>query len=194
MNQEKIGRLICSLRKEKRLTQRQLAEQLNISDKTVSKWERGLGCPDISLLSALSGVFGVHLENLLEGNLDSNRTSGDHMKKLKFYVCTQCGNLLTATNEAAIFCCGKKLEALLPVKAKEDERLRVEVIENEYFVSSDHEMTKAHYISFVALLTGDSLMLRRQYPEWDLQTRIPCFGHGLLLWRCSQHGLFYQVI
>lgn len=42
MDNEKIGRLICSLRKEKNLTQLQLASQMNISDKTVSKWERGV--------------------------------------------------------------------------------------------------------------------------------------------------------
>ena len=50
MNPEKIGSLIFQLRKEKNLTQKQLGEKLGLSDKTISKWERGLGCPDISLL------------------------------------------------------------------------------------------------------------------------------------------------
>ena len=65
MDNEKIGNLIYKLRKENRMTQLQLAERLHISDKTVSKWERGLGCPDVSLLTDLSRVFGVDLEKLL---------------------------------------------------------------------------------------------------------------------------------
>ena len=55
-------------------------------------------------------------------------------------------------------------------------------------------MTKDHYITFVALLTGDSLILRRQYPEWDLQARIPRLGRGMLVWHCNQHGLRYQLM
>ena len=65
MNNIKIGNLIYTLRKEKQLTQLQLAERMNISDKTVSKWERGLGCPDISLLPDLSKILEVNLEELL---------------------------------------------------------------------------------------------------------------------------------
>lgn len=79
------------------------------------------------------------------------------MKKLKFYICPQCGNLLTATAEAAVSCCGKKLTAMQPVKAAEGEKLQVELIENDYFVTSSHEMTKEHYLTFAALLTGDTL-------------------------------------
>ena len=71
---------------------------------------------------------------------------------------------------------------------------RFEKIENDYFVSSSHEMTKEHYISFVAMVTGDAVMMRKQYPEWNLQVRIPAFGRGRLVWYCTQHGLFYQDI
>ena len=116
------------------------------------------------------------------------------MKKLKFYICPVCGNLLTATADAALSCCGKKIQPLTPQKAEEPDRLRVEQIEQDYFITSDHEMTKDHYLSFTALLTGDTLFLRRQYPEWDFQTRIPRFGHGLLLWYCTRHGLYYQPV
>ena len=55
-------------------------------------------------------------------------------------------------------------------------------------------MTKEHHIMFVALLTGDSMVLRRQYPEWNLQTRLPRTAHGKLLWYCNNHGLFYQLV
>lgn len=194
MNCAKIGKLIYSLRKEKQLTQQQLADRMNISDKAVSKWERGLGCPDVSLLPELAEIFGVSLEALLSGELDTNDLVGGNMKKLKFYVCPACGNLFTATKEAAISCCGKKLQTAELLKVAESEKLSVERVENDYFISTDHEQTKEHYITFVALLTGDSIMLRKQYPEWNVQTRIPAFGHGMLVWYCIKHGLQYQLI
>lgn len=65
--QEKIGPFIAQLRKEQGMTQRALAEQLLITDKAVSKWERGLSCPDISLLPALAEIFGVTTSELLNG-------------------------------------------------------------------------------------------------------------------------------
>ena len=80
---------------------------------------------------------------------------------------------------STISCCGKKLQILKLHKAVESEKLLVEKVENDYFISADHEQTREHFISFVALLTGDSIMLRKQYPEWDVQTRIPVFGHAI---------------
>ena len=194
MDNSKIGNLIYRLRKENNMTQLQMAEKLHISDKAVSKWERGLGCPDVSLLSDLSQVFDVDLEKLLSGQLDTNDMVNGNMKNLHFYVCPTCGNFITSMTDANISCCGKKLKSMQPQKATENEKLSVEVIENEYYISSEHEMKKEHFITFVALLTGDSIVLRKQYPEWGLQTRIPDFAHGRLIWHCTQHGLFYQEI
>ncbi|MDD7289592.1 MAG: helix-turn-helix domain-containing protein [Clostridiales bacterium] len=194
MDTTKIGELICTLRKEKGLTQVQLAERLNVSDKAVSKWERGLGCPDVSLLARLSQVFAVDLEKLLAGELDPNSQAAGNLKNLHFYVCPTCGNLVTALVDTPVSCCGKKLTALTAQKAGPEEKLSVEIIENDYFISSDHEMSKDHYISFVAFLTGDTVLLRKQYPEWNLQTRLPVFAHGRLLWYCTRHGLFYQNV
>ena len=193
MDCAKVGGLIRTLRREKGYTQLQLAEGLNVSDKAISKWERGLGCPDVSLLPDLSRLLGVNLEELLRGELDANELVGGNMKKLQFYVCPSCGNLITATAEAAVSCCGKTLQPLAPQKPDEADRLRVEVIENEYYVSTEHEMTKTHYIPFVAVLTGDSVYLRRLYPEWNLQTRLPYVRHGLMVWYCTRHGLFTQA-
>lgn len=193
MDNVKTGNLIYTLRKERKLTQLQLAELMNISDKTVSKWERGLGCPDVSLLPELSEIFSVNIEELLSGKLNINDYTGGNMKRMKLYICPKCGNLITASEPAAVSCCGKKLFPTEPEKAEESEKLNIEKIENEYFISADHEMTKEHYISFVALLTGDSLIIKKQYPEWNLQTRIPA-ARGKLIWYCTKHGLFFQDI
>jgi len=192
MDQTKTGGLIRALRTQKGLTQKELAEAVGVGDKAVSKWERGLGCPDVSLLPELSRVLGVWLEALLSGQIDANDQERGNMKKLNFYVCPDCGNLITAATEAGVSCCGRTLPPLEPQKPEEP--LSVEKIDDSWFISSPHPMTKDHYVSFAALLTGDTLFLRRLYPEWDLQTRIPAFGHGILLWYCTQHGLFRQII
>ena len=194
MDNAKIGRLIYSLRKENNMTQLQLARLLNVSDKAVSKWERGLGRPDLSLLPQLSKVFNVDIEKLLSGQLDTNKTLAGNMRKTQFYVCPVCGNIITAMADVNITCCGKKLTALPLQKADETQYLDIEKIENEYFVSSYHPMERQHYISFVALLSADGVILRKLYPQWDLQCRLPFVRRARLVWYCTQHGLFYQEI
>ncbi|MDO4876503.1 MAG: helix-turn-helix transcriptional regulator, partial [Oscillospiraceae bacterium] len=68
---EKTGQLITELRKEKGLTQKQLAEALNVTDKAVSKWERGLSFPDISMLEPISELLGVSIMEILAGERQS---------------------------------------------------------------------------------------------------------------------------
>ncbi len=67
MDQVKIGKFIAQMRKEQNLTQRGLADKLSISDKTVSKWERGRGLPEVSLMLPLCGALGITVNDLLTG-------------------------------------------------------------------------------------------------------------------------------
>ncbi|MBE6143266.1 MAG: helix-turn-helix transcriptional regulator [Erysipelotrichaceae bacterium] len=67
MNQIKIGRFIAECRKKENLTQMQLAEKLNITDKAVSKWERGIAMPDASLMLDLCSILGISVNELLSG-------------------------------------------------------------------------------------------------------------------------------
>lgn len=67
MDNQKMGQFISELRKSRQMTQKDLAARLNITDKAVSKWERGLSCPDISLLSSISEILGVTTSELLNG-------------------------------------------------------------------------------------------------------------------------------
>ena len=194
MDCKKVGKLIYELRKEKNMTQKQVAELMNISDKTISKWERGLGCPDVSLLLSLSNIFGVSIEGILSGEINLNELSGGNMKNIKFYVCDKCGNLITSTSEAAISCCGKKMEAAVAKKAEEGHKLNVDSIENEFFITTEHEMKKEHYITFVAHVKGDRVQIVKQYPEWNMQFRLNQVGRGKLYFYCINHGLFYQIV
>ena len=76
MNYEKVGSVIYQLRKESAMTQQELADKLFISNKAISKWERGQGCPDVSLLRSLSEIFGVNIEKILAGDLAPNSADG----------------------------------------------------------------------------------------------------------------------
>ena len=67
MNQLKIGKFIAECRKEKNLTQMQLAEKLGITDKAISKWERGLAMPDVSIMLELCDILGISVNELLSG-------------------------------------------------------------------------------------------------------------------------------
>ena len=193
MDNAKIGKLIYNLRKNAKLTQNQLAEKLNISDKAVSKWERGFGCPDISLLPEIANFFQVDLESLLKGELENRDILGGNMKKLKFYVCQNCKNVITSMIETNITCCGK-LKSLKVQKSTESHQLKIEKIENEFFITTEHPMKREHFISFVALLTGDTLVLKKLYPEWDLQVRLPILPYGKLFYFCTEDGLFCQDV
>lgn len=194
MDCEKIGALIRAARRERGMTQRELGEALHISDRTVSKWECAQGCPDVSLLPALSARLGVDLERMLSGDLEPSREKGDSMKRIRFFVCPHCGNVVTATGEASVSCCGRRLEALPPQRAEGAHRLRAEAVEDEWFLTAEHPMEKGHFLSFVAFVTGERCLLIRTYPEWEMQVRIPRRGHGKLLHYCTEHGLFYQLL
>ena len=147
MDYDKIGKLILSLRKEKNMTQKKLADAMNLSDRTISKWERGVGCPDISLLNKLSEIFGVNIEKILSGDLYPNDKEAGNMRRVKFYVCPTCNNVLFSIGKAEVFCCGRKLLVLAAEAKSENHSMNIEEIENDYFITIDHEMTKSHYIN-----------------------------------------------
>ena len=193
MDPSKTGRLIRQLRTKQGLTQRALAERLFITDKTVSKWETGGGCPDISLLPALSEVLGVSTETLLRGEINEQEDNGT-MNKTRFYVCPTCGGILTASAEADVQCCGQRLTPMTPQKAAEDDCLRMEAADGEWYISSDHPMTKTDHIAFVAFLTDSTLLLTRLWPEWALSVRMPYIPRGRLLWYSTTQGLFYREV
>lgn len=95
MERKTIGTFIAVLRKAQGMTQRQLAEKLNVSDKTVSRWERDEGCPDLSLIPVLAEIFSVSCDELLRGErLPGERTERDrekdaqHSEKQRKYLLT----------------------------------------------------------------------------------------------------------
>ena len=79
MDKKTIGGFIAALRRANGMTQKELADRLNVSDKTVSRWERDEGAPDLSLIPVIAEVFGVTCDELLRGQRRSpaERTEGE---------------------------------------------------------------------------------------------------------------------
>lgn len=191
MDSREIGALVRKLRQERRMTQEQLADRLGVSRQAVSRWERGEGCPDLGLLPALTEIFGVSAERLLAGDLALNPREVGNLKRMKFYVCPDCGNLLTATGGGELHCCGRRLEPLEPKPADTDHSADIQAVEEDWYVTFRHPMEKSHSIQFLAWTDLDRLLVARLYPEQGGEVRIPQLrGGGRLYLCCSRHGLF----
>ena len=192
MDSRKVGALIKSLRVGHGMTQLQLAEKLNVTDRAVSKWERGEGCPDITLISKISNVLGASAESLLSGSIEENKADGGNMKRVKFYVCPNCGNIITSTGDAEISCCGKKLQALEANQIDEAHKLNVTYSDDEMYITFAHEMSKEHFISFIAYVELDKVFVQRLYPEQSQEILLPKMHGGKFYIYCNKHGMFVQ--
>ena len=190
MNQYVTGAVIKELREKKQLTQAELAAQLHVSDKTISKWENGKGYPDISLLEPLAAVFGISVAELLSGKTVSNVNVSSNMLRSKFYVCPVCGNIIHSMGEAVISCHGVMLTPAQPEESDEQHKIFIEGVEDEYFVRIEHDMTKSHYITFLAALSQDRIQMVKLYPEGNAEARFQVRGVRRLMYYCNHDGLF----
>ena len=194
MNNYVTGGTIKALREARNLTQAELADQIGVSSKTVSKWETAKGLPDITLLQPLASALGVSVIELMNGEPIANQNVSGNMLRSKFYVCPLCGNIIHTTGAALISCCGITLPALEAEEPDEDHGVTVEHVEDEHFITVPHPMTKGHYISFIASVTSDRLQMVKLYPEGNAETRLQLRGRGYLYYYCNQHGLFRKKI
>ena len=188
------GATIKHLRERKNMTQTALAQQLDVSPKTVSKWETAKGLPDISLLDALAAALDVSVLELMSGNTVRNRNASGNMLRSKFYCCPICGNAIHAMGEAVVSCCGVTLPPLEAEDVDDAHQITIEAVEDEQFVVVNHEMTKSHFISFLAYVTTDKLHLVKLYPEGNAQCRFRFRGSGYLYLYCNRHGLMKQKV
>lgn len=194
MNSYVTGAAIKSLRESKHLTQAELAEQLGVSDKAVSKWETGKGFPDSSLLQPLAAALGVSIIELMNGEAIINRNVSSNLTRSRLYVCPVCGNVIHSIGDAVVCCCGVTLPALDAEELDAEHQLAIEKVEDEHFLSIHHPMTKQHYISFITFVTSDRFQLVKLYPEGEAQTRLQLRGRGFVYFYCNKHGLFKQKI
>ena len=186
------GTAIRTRREQLGITQQQLADRLAVSNKTISKWENGRGLPDITLLEPLAAELKISLPELLAGEQIVNANRSANLLRSCIYVCPVCGNVIHAMGQAMISCCG----VTLPVQSAEEpdpaHQPVVARVEDEWYVTLDHPMTKDHYISFIALSQGDRFNMVKLYPEGNAEARFFTRGHGILYWYCNHHGLFMK--
>jgi len=194
MNNYVTGSTIKLLREKKGYTQRQLAEQLMVSDKAVSKWESGRGLPDISLIEPLAKTLGVSLAELLSGECVQNTNRHGNMLRSRFYVCPVCGNVIYSTGEGAFSCCGVQLPPLEAEKDEDEHAISTQTIEGDLFVHLQHPMEKTHFVSFFAFVSADRVQIVKLYPEQDAAVRFPVHGRGSLYAYCNRHGLIRRKI
>ena len=190
MNQYIIGAMIKRLREEKKISQNKLAETIGVSDKAVSRWETGRGYPDITLIEPLAEALGVSVIELFSGDDVVNTNKSLKMLRMKLYVCPVCGNVIQAAGEAVVSCCGIRLPSLEAEPADEEHAVRIRRVEDEYYVSVDHEMSKTHYISFITAVRDDGFDTVKLYPEGNAEARFKIRGTRFFYCYCNRHGLF----
>ena len=190
MNPYITGTMVKRLRESRGMTQLQLAEKLNVSDKAISKWETGRGYPDITLIEPLAAALGVCVIELFAGQHVVNTNRAFHLLKTKLYVCPLCGNVIQSAGEAVVSCCGITLPPLEAEQADEKHTCTLARVEDEYFLSVSHEMSKTHYISFFAAVRDDGFEIKKLYPEGNAETRFSIRGVRRFYYYCNRHGLF----
>ena len=194
MNNYITGSTIRNLREAKGFTQLQLAEKIGVTPKAVSKWETAKGLPDVSLVESLSKALGVSVMELMSGETVINRNISSNILFSKFYVCPVCGNVIHTTGEAVISCCGITLPPLEADETDEWHIISIENVEDEKFITVSHDMTKEHYISFIAYVTSDKVNFVKLYPEGNAETRMQFRGRGFLYIYCNRHGLMKMKV
>lgn len=188
------GTTIKTLRERRHMTQRELAERLCVSDKAISKWETGRGLPDISILPELAEALSVSLTELMTGNVIINDNRAANMLKTGFYVCPVCGNLIHAVGGGSYSCCGVALPQLEAEDCDGEHDLSVEKNDGEYYVRMDHDMSRTHFVSFLACVTADTVQLKKLYPQQDCEGRFAIRGPGYVYAFCNRHGLFRRKL
>ncbi|MBR3195106.1 MAG: helix-turn-helix domain-containing protein [Clostridia bacterium] len=190
MDRYVTGDVIRRLREKKNMTQEDLARELFVSSKAVSKWETGKGYPDISLLEPLAKALGISVIELMSGNDIRNANRSANMMRGKWYVCPVCGNVIRASGEAVISCCGITLPPLEAEEPDAEHEISAVIAEDEYFVSLSHPMTKEHFISFLAAVSDMGVQLVKLYPEGNAEARFKISRVKQLFAYCNRHGLF----
>ena len=191
MNQYVTGAVIKRLREEKNITQQQLADKLSVSAKTISKWETAKGYPDITLLESIANALSVSVTELISGNTIVNSNVSANMLRSHFYVCPVCGNIVHSMGETVIQCHGLQLQQEEAEETDEHHKIFVEQVEDEYYVQIEHDMTKQHYISFIAAVSADRIQMVKLYPQGNAEARFKMNGVKKIYLYCNRSGLFY---
>lgn len=145
MDQIKIGAFLKTLRKEKNLTQEQLAEQLGVSGRTVSRWETGSNMPDISLLVEIAEFYGISVTELIDGERkseDMNEEVKEVADKMADYAGTEKTTIIrNIRNHSLLGLCGVIVLFILELTVSEG-----------YSRITDYLITYSQVLIYVSLI------------------------------------------
>ena len=138
MDQIKIGKFIAECRKKKNLTQAQLAEKLNITDRAISKWETGKAMPDSDIMLDLCYILGINVNELLCGEMIDTEQKDEQLNELIFQMAKNeeryhkrlrhSAYVIVATSLAALICLMTLISLLIPKCGFQDFLIIVSVI------------------------------------------------------------------
>lgn len=121
----------------------------------------------------------------------AERIGVSDMLRSHFFVCPVCGNVIHSMGETVIYCHGVRLMPEEAEETDEDHKLFVERVEDEYYVRIEHEMTKQHYISFIAAVSSDRVQMVKLYPEGNAEARFKINGVKKIYFYCNRSSLFF---
>lgn len=129
----------------------------------------------------------------MNGEYITNQNKTSNMLKSNFYVCSICGNIIRTTGENINSCCGINLPILEADLENNKHIINCDIVEDEFFISINHEMSKDHYISFIAYITNDRCEIVKLYPEQNAEVRFFKRGKGIIYVYCNKDGLIKNL-
>ena len=152
------------------------------------------GLPDISLIEPLAKTLKVSVIELMNGEYITHQNKSSNMLKSNFSVGPICGNIIHTMGENINSCCGINLPILEADLENNKHIINCDILENEFFVSINHEMSKDHYISFIAYITNDRCEIVKLYPEQNAEVRFLKRGKGIIYAYCNKDGLIKKCM
>ena len=143
------------------------------------------------MLEPIADAFSVSVTELISGSTVTNSNVAANMMRSHFFICPVCGNVIHSMGEAVIHCHGVQLQPEEAEETDEEHKIFVERVEDEYYVRIEHEMSKTHYISFIAAVSVDRIQMVKLYPEGNVQARFKLEGVERIYFYCNRSGLFY---
>ncbi len=116
------------------------------------------------------------------------------MLRVKFHVCPICGNIVCSTGETVVSCCGIVLPTLDPETEDENHQLCIETVEDEYYITIPHDMSRNHHISFIAAVKDDGYEIKKLYAEGNAEAHFRISRTKYVLHYCNMHGLFQVLV
>ena len=183
MNTENYnGRCLKAFRKGRKLTQKEFADRINVSDKTVSAWERGDRQLSAEVLTNIINEFEISFYDFFES------ISNDRSDPI-FYICPKCSNVTITHKQSKIICCGIEASEIGANTEFNDCSVHTFVSENVLRVRVIHDMNASHYICFAAYVRKDGFDMLWLKPGVMPDMSFEFRGEGKLFVCCNVHGL-----